>query len=527
MLFGGGSSIVGLKQKLIAINVIAVVMMGSLLFIGLFQIHSVNNEYSKLLEVKGHEVMLAKDTQLNVLTMGFSARGYFLDNGQDNLSFFRAANSKAIRNLKELEKMVTSPESRQHLDMILKQHADYVQYVSDLFLKKGDGREEEVASGLPRVTKMVQAAIDSCNLFVNLEEKQLALETEKNKQRVSNIFATLLAVCVTIVLLSLLITIYVSSRIARPVASVSAFVEKVSEGNLKIEEIKVKSKDEVGRLIRSFNRLVASLKEIVGEMAQQSVKTSDFAEKLQQQLFAVTGGAVQTNSCTARLSNEAEQMARDFGGIARESLEISSSAREGSQGLNKIIEQMGEITQSSTYAYEKLNDITKLGGQISDIAGTIRDIADQTNLLALNAAIEAARAGNAGLGFSVVAEEVRKLAETSIKAAVNIGNLVKNSEKQLLDTRISTEQSIKSVMSGNEVVKYVAGTLNEIIYGIQHLSGKITRMEESVVAMSHELRAVAGTYEQQTAFIQEVAASSDTLSAMSVSMKRSVESFQI
>lgn len=517
----------GLKQKLIAINVITVIVMSSVLFTGLYQIRSINKEYTRLIEVKAHEVALAKDTQLNVLTMGFSARGYFLDSRQDHLSNFRAANSKAIRNLKELETMVASPESREHLDSILKQHADYVKDVSDLFLKKTEGREDVVAAGLPRVAKMVEAAIDSCNLFVNIEEKQLALETQKNKQSVDVVVSTLLALCIATVLISFSITIYVSSRIARPVVSVSAFVEKVSEGNLNIDQIRVSSKDEVGRLINSFNRLVARLKEIVGEMSQQSVKTADFAERLRQELFSVTGDAVQTNAVTGRLSEEAGEMALEFGRIARESLEIAGSASDGSRGLDKIIEQMNEITRSSNYASDRLNAVTKLGGEISKIAVSIREIADQTGLVALNAAIEAARAGDAGLGFGVVAEEVRKLAEKSREAAENIGKLVVSSEKQILDTRVSTEQSIKSVMSGNEVVKQVAGALNKIIGGVQQLSGKIGLMTESVVEMARELKEVAGVHQQHTASIQEIAASSDTLSAMSVSMKRSVESFKV
>lgn len=516
-----------LKQKLIALNFSIVFMMGLVLFIGIYEIYKINSEYAKVSEAKSQEVILAKDAQMQMLVMGFSARGYFLDNQNNHLSLFRAANSKAIRDLKKLEMQVTSPDGKKYLYTILKQHADYVKIVSDLFLKKADGKEEEVIANLPVVSTMVQQLIDSGNLFVNLEEKQLVVETERNKQRINQVISLLIGICIAVTILSVILTIAISAKMAKPIITVASYVGEVSEGNLSIEPMKVKSSDELGLLGNSFNKLLVKLRQIVGEMSEQSIKTAKFAGNLKQYLVETSSGAMQSAATTARISEETEEIAGQSAELASQSIIIANSAQYGSQGLIKIVEQMQEITKASNYVYTKTNEVSQLSGEISEIADTITEIADQTNLLALNAAIEAARAGEAGLGFAVVAEEVRNLADKSRKAAESIGKLARHSEQQLLDTKVSTEQSISSVQSGNEIVDNVAGNLSEIIREVQELSLRTKQMASSIDQVSQELKITANVSEQQSAAIQEIAASSDTLSNMSISMKHSVESFRL
>lgn len=514
-----------LKQKLLTVNLVVVVMMSCVLLAGLYEIHQANRTYAELLEAKGQEVMLAKDAQVQMVVMGFSARGYFLDGQESHLSLFRAANSKAIRDLKELQKQVKSPEGKKYLETILKQHADYVQLSSDLFLKIAEGKRAEALAGLPEVSSRVQKLIDSGNLFVNLEEKQLALETEKNKSEVENIISLILVACIIVVAVSLWLTIYISSTTANPIKSVAAHVEKLSKGNLILEELKSSRHDELGLLAKSFNKLLAELKAIVGEMSRQSSVTAGFVDSLKHHLTEASSGVVKTASATTQISLDIEGLARESERLSRRFSEVSQSAEEGSKGLAQMVQQMQEITGASSFAYEKIRAVTELSDQISVIAQTITEIAEQTNLLALNAAIEAARAGDAGFGFAVVAEEVRNLAEKSKQAAESIDRLAGNSGQQLLDTRVSTEQSIKSVAAGNEIVEYVTGNLNQIIHEVQGLSGDLKRMVFSVESMSRELKGVANYSEQQAATIQEIAASSDTLSNLSVAMQQSVNRF--
>lgn len=323
------------------------------------------------------------------------------------------------------------------------------------------------------------------------------------------------------------------------------FVEKVTdlargEGDL-TKQVVVNSNDEFGLLADEINSLVEKIRKIITQIAQTSEQVSSSAEELQATSGQMAAGAEAVVLQIETVATAGEEMSATSGDIAQNcqmasegSQMASVAAVSGARVVEETIAVMNTIAvrvRSSATAVESLGSRSD---QIGQIVGTIEDIADQTNLLALNAAIEAARAGEQGRGFAVVADEVRALAERTTRATREIGEMIKAIQLETKSAVIAMEEGVVEVAKGSDKAAHSGQALNQIMQQINDVNSQIhqvaTAAEEQTATtseISNNMQQITEVIAQTSAGAKDSAAAAYQLSKLAEDLRRIVGQFKI
>jgi methyl-accepting chemotaxis protein len=370
------------------------------------------------------------------------------------------------------------------------------------------------------------------------------------------------------IILGVVLSYFIIRSIARPIRELSEITEKVADGDL-TQVYTVRRNDEVGILGTSFNNMVFALKDLITQVGEKSDLLASSSEQL-------NASSEQNNHATEQVANAIQEVAsgtENQRNIVHQSTEVVKEMSESIDKImlnahqvaetageaNKVVTDGEQSIQTSIQQMKNINDtVTDLGKvihtlgtrshEISQIVDVISQIAAQTNLLALNAAIEAARAGEHGKGFAVVADEVRKLAEQSAKSTESIRHLISSIQADTNTAVVSMEKGTDEVEKGIAIVDHAGASFREIQQFVDNVTTQIhevsasmeemgqgakqvvefvSRIEEITAGVNSESQEVSAATEQQLASMQEIAASAASLSSMAEELQDSVKKFKI
>ncbi|MBE0604023.1 MAG: methyl-accepting chemotaxis protein [Deltaproteobacteria bacterium] len=355
-------------------------------------------------------------------------------------------------------------------------------------------------------------------------------------------FAVFMSITLTVVgmILAIVLGLFMSRLISRPVRDLAKKAGQVAEGDLMVD-VTASSRDEIGQLSESFARMIESLRTLIGQVGSASDHLASAATELTSNSEQITAGAQEVASQSSAVASAGEEMAATSKDIARncqvavkEGKEASDAAQTGVEVVNKTVEVMGRIADRVHETARTIEDLGSRSHQIGAIINTIQEIADQTNLLALNAAIEAARAGDQGRGFAVVADEVRALSERTTKATAEIGAMIQAIQEGTRTAVSAMEEGVKEVKAGTAEASRSGEALQMILAQINEVSGQVhqvaTAAEEQTATtseISSNMLRISNVVQQTADGARESASSSNQLAKLADDLQRLIGRFRI
>ena len=318
-------------------------------------------------------------------------------------------------------------------------------------------------------------------------------------------------------------------------------MNKLAEGDLTVQLVSEKKDDVVGKLFCGFNQLVINIKQIITSVYESVIATVSTSNQIYTSSEAMAAGANEQSGQTSEVVYAIEEMTRTIIDTTKNSSIAADAAnkagliaKEGGKGVEETIEGMNRIAEVVKKSAITVQALGKSSDQIGEIVQVIDDIADQTNLLALNAAIEAARAGEQGRGFAVVADEVRKLAERTTKATKEIAMMIRKIQKDTEAAVLSMNEGTEEVEKGKTLADQAGKSLREIISGAEQVVDLVTQVaaaseEQSRAAeqISKSVEAISTVTRDSSAGIKQITHASVDLNNLTTNLQKLISKFRV
>jgi methyl-accepting chemotaxis protein len=317
-------------------------------------------------------------------------------------------------------------------------------------------------------------------------------------------------------------------------------MDRVSEGDLSVE-LKIYANDEIGDLGRGINRMLHSLHDVIVSIKSTAEQVASAADQLRSASEQMATGAEEVAAQASTVAVATEEMSATVQEIANNCLhaadgtkQVDASANSGRLIVEETIRMMGTLSNQVRSTSHTVAELGKRSDQIGEIVITIEDIADQTNLLALNAAIEAARAGEQGRGFAVVADEVRALAERTTKATKEISDMIKGIQKETHEVVESMEKGVSQARAGTMEAGKSREALKEILTQVETLNSQVNQIATAAEQQTATTSEISNNINQITEVVQETAKgaqesadSANQLSGLADELRSLVEKFRL
>lgn len=318
-----------------------------------------------------------------------------------------------------------------------------------------------------------------------LEQQKQALTPELQASETRSIQIIILLTGVALVI-GMTSAVLVTRSITKGIAQVKQITNELSQGNLNVE-VNIESKNEIGELLTNMEITIESLRDIVSQVNRSSVRIGEMSESLNQVTNNSSTNATQLNSEMMNISTAVDQLASSTSEIASSANHASQVANQATENVamglkevDKTLHEIGSADESMQVSSQKVTDLHKESMNIGAILEVIKGVSEQTNLLALNAAIEAARAGEQGRGFAVVADEVRTLAKRTQDSASQIDELITSLQRGAKDALESIKESHSTVSDASTQAQQASQNLHVINQHIQDLNQANSQIAVSV-----------------------------------------------
>jgi len=441
----------------------------------------------------------------------------------------------------KMQQAETSPETKALLAEITKRRELYNRYRKEALQAKTDKSDPDLNRKVDDlVVPSMRAYVTSIAELAAFHKKELDLLTPQLKAESVATRIVLLVLLLVSVLVSVLAGWLLIRRITGSLAVAVSAADRVAGGDLTVQ-VPASSEDEVGQICRSINNIVDHFREVISLVAQNSqqvaaasLELSCAAEEMASGAVLVADQAGTVATASQQLAATSNEIAQNCSAAAAGSQQANVAAVEGAGVVKETVQGMNQIAENVRESAATIGNLGSTSEQIGAIISTINDIADQTNLLALNAAIEAARAGEQGRGFAVVADEVRALAERTSSATREIGAIIKSVQQETSSAMKVMESGVSRVELGTVGAAKSGTALEEILEQISSVTMQVnqiaTAAEEQTATtdeISNNIRSINDTVQGTARSAQESAASAQQLSVLAEEQQRLVGQFKL
>lgn len=439
---------------------------------------------------------------------------YLLTGQEEALNRVAEANREFNKNGDKLGTMLITERAKELLSRIRPEQ----QRLSSEFNRAAQLRRRGLANearqliSAPDVTALENSVTNALDQLDTLMDKLVNEGIDAHDASESTVRTTILLCSLTGLLLSVGFAAYVPRSVSRPIASVAQAMEQIAQKNLTTDDVVVSSRDEIGDVCNAINTVKANLNSIIGSISTTAEQVASASEEISATAVQTARGSVTQTDQVHQVATAMQEMAATVGEVSLNSRTASEAAvgaaekaRQGGAIVNDALVLMRTIAESVKETAGRIAELGTRSEHIGRIIGVIDDIADQTNLLALNAAIEAARAGEQGRGFAVVADEVRKLAERTSKATTEIAEMISFVQSEI---RVAVERmsgDTQQVEKGLSATALAGGSLKQIIDDADKVGAMITQIATATTEHSAATEQVSSNMEEIRRLVEESA----------------------
>ena len=534
------------------------------------EISKVNNEYTGMISFDLEGVYLTSELQQNIAMQGIQLRQYVLEQDDTTLREFENIQKTVDQGLVDLYNFAQSEEIKEVIAGMQENNLTFneaAEHITTAVANKDQERAIQLITNEAKVANNEMLA--TAQSILDTLQDRFTVTANETDSWVKSGIVTLVIISIISLVIAIAIGVTLNKTISRPLRTLAIGAEQIADGNLDVPDIHTTTKDEVGQLSAAFNKMKASLQQIIlvckdnaidlsaiseeltastNQVATTSSNVALNTEKIATSINDIASVSQQTSSSMEQTTHDIETIVGTTQSLKRRSQKASELAISGNEHLTQAKAQMNTIYESTQGTASVVKNLSMQSQEIQQMTNMITQISDQTNLLALNASIAAARAGEHGKGFAVVADEVRKLAEESQKSAsmitqltANILDETKNAENSMLLSLETVSEGVTIIDESDRMFKNIVGQFGKITNDIE----KITDMTEQISAstqqvnnaatilatnmqqLAHGAEDVTQQTEEQVATIEEINAISETLTTRSMQLTTSIAHFQL
>lgn len=525
---------------------ITLCLMGAIIVTGILYLNVISGTLDRMVQVNA-----AKLAHANTIRASFSDITFLIgrivttqdaalrEETKKKIGEIRGRYKEAIDGLDRLE---TNGEGKQ-LIANLKAEVVKGKSANNEVIELGLAGNKEASEKYAALTRIVQSYIDASDVLVVHYGKRMHERYVQAKASAFKAQVFFMALGLITLVAGIFFSRVITRSITVPMLRASDHIDRMARGDfsLSVSRDDVSRKDEMGIFARSMDAMNSSLAHMLKEVASSATNLASSSTQLNSSAERLSRGATdqveragEAAAGSTQMNQASEDIARSAARVADSAGEAVKIAKGGQEVVDKAINEVNMIAETVETVLGFVKELGAQSDKIGDIVTAINDIADQTNLLALNAAIEAARAGEHGRGFAVVADEVKKLAERTSASTTEISGMIGSIRAGVGRTVESMDLAKEKVVMGVDLssqasaaLERITGSIDGLYSGVNQIATAIEEMNATTAEITKDMDQISRVTKETFASSEELSGAASNLSNLAKSMERSVQGFTI